>query len=133
VCGIAAHAFHTHPGSSPGYAGSAMLPRNYSAVTGACMMTRRDVFERVGGFNERLATDFNDIDYCLRLRRAGYRVVFTPYARLLHLESSSFGLRRQSPAEADEMRRAWGPVLERDPYYNPNLTRDFPDYRLKLD
>ena len=93
VAGLAAHAFHQHPGASPGYFGSAIMPRNYSAVTAACMMTRREVFDQVGGFDERLAIDFNDVDYCLRLRRAGYRVVFTPWAELYHHESASFGAR----------------------------------------
>jgi GT2 family glycosyltransferase len=133
VCGVAAHAFHMHPGWSTGYAGSAIVARNYSAVSGACMMTRREVYDAVGGWNERLAIDFNDLDYCLRLRRAGFRIVYTPYAQLFHLESGSHGPRTQNPAELEEMRRTWSDALERDPYYNPHLTRDFPDYRLRLD
>jgi GT2 family glycosyltransferase len=133
VCGVTAHAFHMHPGWSTGYAGSAIVPRNYSAVSAACMMTRREVFEAVGGWNERLAIDFNDVDYCLRVRQAGHRVVYTPYAQLFHLESGSHGPRTQNPRELEEMRRTWSAVLARDPYYNPNLTRDFPDYRLRLD
>lgn len=132
VCGVAAHAYHMQPGSSSGYAGSALVTRNYSAVTGACLMTRRAIFDEVGGFNERLAIDFNDVDYCLRVRCAGYRIVYTPYAQLYHLESGSHGARLQAPAEVDEMRRTWGDILERDPYYNPNLTKDFPDYRLAV-
>jgi O-antigen biosynthesis protein len=131
VSGIAAHAFHQHPGVSPGYAGSALIVRNYSAVTGACLMTRRTVFEEVGRFDERFPTDFNDVDYCLRLRRAGYRVVFTPWAQLYHHESASFGAKRRHDFDAfAEMRRRWADVIDRDPYYNPNLTRDYPDYRL---
>jgi GT2 family glycosyltransferase len=130
VAGVAAHPFHQHPGVSPGYGGSAMIVRNYSAVTGACLMTRRGVFEQVGGFDERFPSDFNDIDYCLRLRRAGYRVVYTPWAQLYHHESASFGIRRQDYAGLAEMRRRWGAVIDNDPFYNPNLTRDFPDYRL---
>jgi O-antigen biosynthesis protein len=130
VAGVAAHAFHQHPGVSPGYAGSALIIRNYSAVTGACLMTRRAIFDEVGRFDESFAIDFNDVDYCLRLRRAGYRVVYTPWARLYHHESASFGLRRQDLAELEEMRRRWADVIDHDPYYNPNLTRDFPDYRL---
>jgi cellulose synthase/poly-beta-1,6-N-acetylglucosamine synthase-like glycosyltransferase len=130
VAGVAAHAFHQHPGVSPGYAGSATIVRNYSAVTGACMLTRRAVFEEVGRFDERLPTDFNDVDYCLRLRRAGYRVVFTPWARLYHHESASFGARQHEMTELGEMRRRWGPVIDNDPYYNPNLTRVFPDFRI---
>ncbi len=130
VAGVAAHPFHQHPGVSPGYGGSAMIVRNYSAVTGACLMTRREVFENVGRFDERFPSDFNDIDYCLRLRQAGYRVVYTPWAQLYHHESASFGIRRQDHAGLAEMRRRWGAIIDNDPFYNPNLTRDFPDYRL---
>ena len=130
VGGGAAHAFHQHAGASPGYASSAVSVRNYSAVTAACMMTRRDAFDAVGGFDEQLAVDFNDVDYCLRLRRAGYRIVFTPFATLYHHESASFGVRRQDLAGLVEMRRRWSDVIDRDPYYNPNLTRDFPDFRI---
>lgn len=130
VCGVVAHAFHSAPGSSPGYGGSAMVVRNYSCVTGACLMTRREIFEALGGFNERLAIDFNDVDYCLRVRQAGYRIVYTPYAQLYHLESGSHGGRQQASHEIEEMRRTWGSVLNEDPYYNPNLTRDFPDHRI---
>jgi GT2 family glycosyltransferase len=130
VCGVAAHVFHQAPGTTPGYFGSTLGPRNYSAVTGACMMTRRSLFEALGGFDERLAIDFNDVDYCLRLRRAGYRIVFTPHVELCHLESGSQGHRTWNAAEAEHMRRHWADVLARDPYYNANLTRAFPDYRL---
>ncbi len=133
VCGMAAHAFHRHPGSSQGYGASAVVVRDYSAVTAACMMTRRDLYDRLGGFNERFALDFNDTDYCLRLRAAGYRVVFTPYAQLYHWESATAGPRAWRAEDVDEMRRTWGDVCERDPYYNPNLTRDFPDYRVRVE
>ena len=93
-------------------------------------MTRRAVFDQVGGFDERLAIDFNDVDYCLRVRRAGYRIVFTPYAELFHHESGSHGVRTWNPAEARYMRQTWPDVLASDPYDNRNLTRAFPDYRL---
>jgi len=130
VCGVAAHAFHQASGHHPGYAGSAFGPRNYSAVTGACLMTRTNVFKQLGGFNERLAIDFNDVDYCLRVRQAGYRIVYTPYAELYHLESGTISDRVWNPAETDYMKATWASVIARDPYYNPNLTREFPDYRL---
>jgi GT2 family glycosyltransferase len=130
VAGVAAHAYHQHPGVSPGYGGSVMMARNYSAVTGACLMTRRAVFEEVGRFDERLPTDFNDVDYCLRVQRAGYRVVYTPWSQLYHHESASFGTRQHDMGELEEMRRRWADVIDNDPYYNPNLTRDFPDYRI---
>jgi len=132
VGGGAGHAFHQHAGASPGYASSAVSVRNYSAVTAACMMTRHDAFDRVGGFDERLAVDFNDVDYCLRLREAGYRVVFTPFATLYHHESASFGPRTQNEKEIALMRSRWGAAMANDPYYHPELTRDFPDYRIRV-
>ena len=108
------------------------MARECSAVTAACLMTRKAVFDEVGGFDEALPVDFNDVDYCLRLGSAGYRVVFTPYAELTHHESASFGRRVQSSVGASLMRERWGRVLERDPYYNPNLSKLFSDYRLQL-
>ncbi len=132
VCGVAAHAFHRCPGSTDGYFGSAVVTRECSAVTAACLMTRKAVFDEVGGLDEELPVDFNDVDYCLRLRAAGYRVVFTPYAELIHHESASFGRRVQSPVECVAHARAMGRALERDPYYNPNLSKLFSDYRLQL-
>jgi len=131
VCGVAAHLLHQHPGGTQGCGGIAVSVRNCSAVTGACLLTRRQVYDEVGGFDEALALDFNDVDFCLRVRRAGYRIVFTPHARLFHHESASFGARRQRAGEVAAMWERWGPVLERDPYYNVNLTRDFPDCRIR--
>jgi GT2 family glycosyltransferase len=129
---MAAHAFHSHPGSAPGYGSSAVIVRNYSAVTAACMMTRRELFEQVGGFDERFAVDFNDTDYCLRLRQRGLRIVYTPHAELYHHESASFGVRTWRAADLEAMRQAWADVCEQDPYYSPHLTRDFPDYRIRV-
>jgi hypothetical protein len=100
-------------------------------VMGAAMLVRRAAFDRVGGFDERLAVDFNDVDYCLRLREAGYRIVFTPFATLYHHESASFGPRTQNEKEIALMRSRWGAVMDNDPYYHPELTRDFPDYRIR--
>ena len=130
VCGIAAHLLHQHPGGSIGCGNAAAAVRNCSAVTGACLMTRRAVYNQVGGFDERMAVDFNDVDFCLRVRAAGYRIVFTPYARLYHHESASFGSRVQDPRDVAAMRAIWGPSLDDDPYYNPNLSRDFADCRV---
>ena len=132
VGGGAGHAFHQHAGASTGYASSAIAVRNYSAVTAACMMTRRDAFDAVGGFDEQLAVDFNDVDYCLRLRRAGYRIVFTPFATLYHHESASFGPRTQNAKELELMKSRWAEVMASDPYYHPALTREFPDYRIRV-
>ena len=130
VAGVAAHAFHQHPGHSTGYAGSNIVIRNCAAVTAACLLTRRDVFESVGGFDEELAVDFNDVDYCLKVRAQAYRIVFTPYATLHHHESASFGNRTQNPVEIERMRAKWGEAVQRDPYYNPFLTHERPDFTL---
>jgi glycosyl transferase family 2 len=132
VCGVAAHLLHQHPGGSLACDGIAASVRNCSAVTGACLMTRRAVYDQVGGFDERLASDFNDVDFCLRTRRAGYRIVYTPYARLYHHESATFGARRQQPADVERVRRIWGDALMHDPYYNANLSRAFADCRLDV-
>ncbi len=129
---IAAHAFHQHPGASPGYFGSTIVTANMSAVTAALMMTRREVFDRLGGFNEALPIDFNDVDYCLKVRREGLRIVYTPWAEAYHHESASFGARTQDLDRIAEMRRLWGTEIDRDPYLNVNLSREFPDYRLQL-
>jgi glycosyltransferase involved in cell wall biosynthesis len=133
VCGVAAHLLHQYPAGSAGCGHIAVAARNCSAVTGACLLTRRTVYEAVGGFDDRLAIDFNDVDFCLRVRAAGYRIVFTPYAKLYHHESGSFGGRVQHPRDIQAMRDIWGSALEHDPYYNPNLSRDFPDCRLSGD
>jgi glycosyltransferase involved in cell wall biosynthesis len=133
--GVAGHAHHGFPMMHPGYFGRAVLVQNFSAVTGACMATRKNVFLELGGFDaENLPVSFNDVDYCLRVRERGYRVVWTPYARLYHLEGASRGRgSADSPRhrlEIDYMRRRWGHLLESDPYYNPNLTLDRADFSL---
>ena len=90
VGGIAEHAFRGLPAESPGVCRQLQMTRNYSAVTGACLLTRRDVFEEIGGFDEeRLPVAFNDVDLCLKMRRAGYLIVYTPFAKLYHHESAS--------------------------------------------
>ena len=134
IGGGACHVLSGLPGDTPGYYGSAWVIRNYSAVTGACCMTRREIFEALGGLDERFATDFNDVDYCLRVRQAGYRIVVTPFARLYHFEGASFGNRERkvNPDEVQLMSERWADVIARDPYYNPNLTLTALDYSLRL-
>jgi GT2 family glycosyltransferase len=130
VGGIAEHAFRHFPADAPGVSRQLQVTRNYSSVTGACLLTRRDVFEEVGGFDEeRLPVTFNDVDLCLKMRRAGYLIVYTPFARLYHHESAS---RRRSveALETEVMRERWPDLLERDPYYNPNLSRERADFSL---
>ncbi|MDP9099637.1 MAG: glycosyltransferase family 2 protein [Verrucomicrobiota bacterium] len=130
VGGIAEHAFRGFPAEAPGVCRQLQVTRNYSAVTGACLLTRRDVFNKVHGFDEeRLPVTFNDVDLCLKIRRAGYLVVYTPFARLYHHES---GTRRRTvePMETGVMRERWAEVLDNDPYYNPNLSRERADFSL---
>jgi GT2 family glycosyltransferase len=130
VGGIAEHAFRGLPAESPGVCRQLQMTRNYSAVTGACLLTRRDVFDEIGGFDEeRLPVAFNDVDLCLKMRRAGYLIVYTPFAKLYHHESAS---RRRSveALETEVMRERWPEYLERDPYYNPNLSRERADFSL---
>ncbi len=96
--------------------------RNYSAVTGACLMTRARVFREAGGFSPEFAVNYNDLEYCLRVRARGYRVVFTPYARLYHLESVSRAHAGSAGVEAEELARLarrWPDVRARDPYHDP--------------
>lgn len=130
VGGIAQHAFRGFPAEHPGVNRQLQVTRNYSSVTGACLLTRRDVFEEVGGFDEeRLPVTFNDVDLCLKLRAAGYLIVYTPYAKLYHHESAT---RRPSveARETDVMRERWSELIARDPYYNPNLSREAADFSL---
>ncbi|MEO8519727.1 MAG: glycosyltransferase [Acidobacteriota bacterium] len=134
IGGGACHVFCGQQGETPGYFGSALVIRNYSAVTGACCMTPRAVFDEVGGFDELFARDFNDVDYCLRLGARGYRIVCTPFARLYHYEGATFGSREHivDPAEIAALSERWGAVIAADPFYNPNLTRSALDYSLRL-
>ena len=129
VGGIAGHAFRGLPAEAPGVCRQLQATRNYSAVTGACLLTRRDVFNEVGGFDESLPVSFGDIDLCLKIRRAGYVIVYTPFAKLYYHESA---VRRQTaePLEANVISKRWADVIERDPYYNPNLSRKRADFLL---
>ncbi|HWC14409.1 MAG TPA: glycosyltransferase [Actinomycetota bacterium] len=107
--------------SCEGYFGLGEVVRDCSAVTGACMLTRSEVFRDVGGFDLSMPVAFSDVDYCLRLRELGYSVIYTPYALLVHREGASRGKITPSEDEAAFLRR-WGtPALPADPFYNPNL------------
>ena len=128
--GIAGHAHVDLRREEPGYFARAHLAQDICAVTAACALVKREVYLQVGGFDENLAVTFNDIDFCLRLRDAGYRVLWTPYAELIHHESASRGFDNSAPkqvrflAEVDYMQSKWGHILQRDPFYNPNLSLD---------
>ncbi len=132
--GVAMHSHQFYSSDSPGYAGTVMTPANYSAVTAACMLLRRSLFEELGGFDEEnLPIQFNDVDLCLRIREQGYYIVYTPHAELYHHESVS---RRHWSGEIAEnlyMRERWGEVMDKDPYYNPNFSRGYGDFNLRAD
>lgn len=128
------HAFKGLDGSISHYFDFPDVIRNVSAVTGACLMARRDVFWKVGGFDEaQFAIAFNDIDLCLKIRNQGYQVLYTPHAVLYHHEAFSKTSRDlvPHPDEVEAMRLKWENVINADPYYNPNLTRNDEDYSLK--
>ena len=129
IGGVAGHMMKCMPMNSFGYFCRAILPQNLSAVTAACMLVKRDLFNAVGGFDEEsLAVAFNDVDLCLKLRREGHLIVVTPYAELLHHESISRGYedtpekKARFKREYAAMQKRWGRTLVEDPYYNPNLS-----------
>jgi GT2 family glycosyltransferase len=127
--GVAAHAHKGLPRANHGYFSRAILVQELSAVTAACMLVRRSAYLAVGGFDEtHLKIAFNDVDFCLRLREHGYRIIYTPYAELYHAESASRGLEdtvaknNRFEAEIKYMHDTWGDALLQDPAYNPNLS-----------
>ena len=127
LSGIAGHACLHEPRGSRGYFGRACLEQDVSCVTAACMAIRADVFRTLGGFDEKMPLAYNDVDLCLRLRSAGWRIIWTPAAELVHRESASLG-RHSRGARAEQyahdvtlMRQRWGPLLQADPFYNLNL------------
>ena len=140
ILGVLGVAGHTHKGFGRhdyGYFSRLRLCQNLSCVTAACMVMPKAVFESVGGFDAvNLAIAFNDVDLCIRIREAGYQVIWTPYAELYHLESASRGSdltpenRDRFASEVKYMQDRWGDVLRRDPYYNPNLSLDATDFSL---
>ena len=138
LCGVASHLFIGASGDADGYAGRLKSVQDVSAVTAACMMTKRTVYEAVGGLTEELAVAYNDIDYCMKVRRAGYLVAFTPYAELTHYESKSRGLedskekKDRLSREAGIFCRRWEKELEQgDPYYSPDLSLTKTDCSLR--
>jgi glycosyltransferase involved in cell wall biosynthesis len=136
--GVAGHVMSGFKRGSDGYFNHLNLIKNYTAVTGACMAVRREIFEQIGGFNETdLPEAFYDVDFCLRLHAAGYRNVWTPFAELYNHETDSHGRWANSEKntgfaqeEFKYMRAKWGPLLDDDPAYNPNLTLVHNDFSL---
>jgi O-antigen biosynthesis protein len=132
ILGIAGGAGHQHrycAGESHGYFGRLKLTHNLSCVTGACLATRRAVYDEVGGFEEKhLTVAYNDVDFCIRIREAGYKIIWTPHAELYHYECVSRGFdttpekMSRAATELKYMRTKWNRILDNDPFHNPNLS-----------
>lgn len=138
IGGVAGSIFTGLPRAFSGYLHKASIQLDLSAVTAACMLVKRSVFEQVGGLEEKLKVAFNDVDFCLRVREKGYLVVYDPYAELYHYESKTRGAEdtkekvRRFQTEIEYMRSHWIDLLKKgDPYYNCNLSLTKWDYSLK--
>jgi len=146
VVGLGAHrtAGHTHYKinyDNLGYMGRLCYAQNVSAVTGACLMVKKSIYDALGGLDEEFQVALNDVDFCLRIREKGYLNVFTPFAELYHFESASRGSDVDNAAKAKRyeeesalFRKKWKAFLEKgDPYYNPNFSLDHSDYSLRVE
>jgi GT2 family glycosyltransferase len=138
IGGVAGHSHKYFSGDHVGYFSQIQTINNYSAVTAACLMCRRDVFEEVGGFEEDLAIAFNDVDFCFKLLERGYRNVYLPHAMLYHHESKSRGY-EDTPAKQARFQHEilyikgkWKKMLDHDPCYSRHLTKDREDYSLNV-
>ncbi|MBQ9064639.1 MAG: glycosyltransferase family 2 protein [Blautia sp.] len=138
IGGIAGNMFVNMPGNRSGYLHKASIMQDMSAVTAACMMVKKSVFDGIGGFEEKLAVAFNDVDLCLRIRQSGYLVVYDPYVQMYHLESKTRGAEdneqkvRRFQSEIELFRTRWIDMLKKgDPLYNKNLSLTKWNYSLK--
>lgn len=138
IGGVAGHAHKCYPRDSFGYVSRMTIAQNYTCVTAACVLVRKDVWTQIDGLDESFKVAFNDVDMCMRIRAAGYLVVWTPYAELYHYESKSRGVEDTPEKQtrfAGEVKRfqdRWGKELAAgDPYYNPNLSLVREDFSLK--
>lgn len=137
IGGVAGHSHKQYPRHHPGYFSRLLLTQTLSAVTAACLLIRKNIYEEVAGLDEEnLHVAFNDVDFCLKVREAGYRNLWTPYAELYHYESISRGA-EDSPEkiarfarEVNFMKSKWGKHLELDPFYSPNLSKDREDFSI---
>jgi len=137
IGGVAGHIHKRFNKDDWGYMNRARLTQNFSAVTGACLLIKKDIYIKVKGMNEELPIEFNDIDLCLRVLKKGYRILWTPFAILYHHESFSRGLNdslekiKAHNLAAETMKSIWGKTLENDPAYNKNFSLKREDYSLK--
>ena len=127
LAGLVEHANRFLPCDAPGYAWRGVLDQEFSCVTGACMLVRRTIYDALGGLDEALPSGFNDVDFCLRGRRLGHRIVFAASVELVHHETITFGhhyaaAREQEAADIRLMRGRWADVVRADPFHNPNLS-----------
>jgi len=128
------HAFYGYNSEYSGYHCSNIINKNYIAVTGACLMIRKELFQQLGGMDENFPINYNDVDLCLAAYQAGYRNVVTPYAQLIHYESVS----RKKEVKSEELLKfkdKWNhnlDVFKKDPYYNPNFSVKAPNFELML-
>jgi len=139
INGIVGHAFVGSDGNHPGYYHNNNLVTNYSAVTAACLMVSKNKFDEVGGFDEKLAIEYNDVDFCLKLYSKGYYNIYLPQVELIHYESISRGHPamskesfRQSQQEGSYFKSKWNSLIERDPFYNPNLTLEHTEFQFNV-
>ncbi len=138
IGGVAGHSHKNFPRNDYGYMSRATIAQNLTAVTFACVMMRSEVFREVGGLDEAFEVAFNDVDMCMRIRKAGYLIAFTPYCELYHYESKSRGQEdtpekvRRFNSEIERFQKRWGKELKAgDPYYNPNLTLTHEDFSFR--
>jgi GT2 family glycosyltransferase len=124
VMGSVTHVFIGQQGSAPTYGGWAEVHREWSMVTGAVFATRKSLLERVNGYDERFALEFNDVDLCLRMRQLGLRIVYTPFAELTHYESATRGSQRDPPSEIATFLERWRGFLTDDPAYHPHMVKN---------
>jgi GT2 family glycosyltransferase len=141
VMGLRSVADHSHRGFTPdeaGYYGQLISVNNYSAVTAACLMCRREIFDNIGGFDEGFAVAFNDVDLCLKMIYQGYYNIYLPHVQVYHHESKSRGVentgekQRRFQKEIQDTKRRWQKIIEVDPCYNPNLTKNQDDFSLRI-
>ena len=139
IQGVTGYSHRRFPREYIGYNGRIKIVQNLSAVTGACLMTRKDIFEEVRGFDQRYIANLNDVDFCIKIRERGYSIIYTPYAELYHFESKTGGY--DNASEEQEMLRRdikyfqnkWNNLLKKeDPYYNPNLTLQKEDFSIRI-
>ena len=136
INGVAGHAHKYFDKKNQGYLGRANLIQEFSAITGACMLVNKNLFTRVGGFDENLVIAYNDIDLCLKIKESGFKIVWTPYAELIHHESFSRGDDFQDKKyerlknEGEYLLKRWGKLIKNDPAYSPNLTLEAENFGL---